>query len=414
MQINSHKQKQYSRSRLRSYCLFTILFSLSFYSFSQKNKQVKMDPSYSQQYDKARAFINSEDFISAIAEYAPLAKKYPGNTTLAAEYAYALALAGVYEAAIIQLDRIHNIGLEAPEVNYFIVQTFALMDNSDLANEFWFPLQKYTPPSWISAKAYSFQQKYKRKKAPSSKRSKEELIETFKSANELAAQNKYFQSIARFQEIITDYPNNYLPYIGYGMVLENSGAIYKALRVTEKAITLVGNDSEQKQLLEERLSTLKSKIANTTNYKSLTTLPEKTATGDNNAQMSAFIGGMYGAQITNINLGIGYYVTNSGNFSFNCGMNRYGGETSVTNYNAGISAYARSKGTMVGVGLLGVFDDAGNSDLVYKFSLGASSKPKSSQSSFDIFFDVRKGFKASTPFVFTMSIGTSIYFGKRK
>ncbi len=54
--------------------------------------------------DAARAFVIAEDFGHAVSAYASLVKKDTANVSLNAEYAYALALNGIYDGALARLD----------------------------------------------------------------------------------------------------------------------------------------------------------------------------------------------------------------------------------------------------------------------------------------------------------------------
>ncbi len=56
--------------------------------------------------DAARAYIISEDFGKAVSAYAVLLQKDSASISLNAEYAYALALNGIYDAALARLDRV--------------------------------------------------------------------------------------------------------------------------------------------------------------------------------------------------------------------------------------------------------------------------------------------------------------------
>lgn len=56
--------------------------------------------------DAARAFVIAEDFGRAVSAYSVLVRKDSSNVLLNAEYAYALALNGIYDGALARLDRI--------------------------------------------------------------------------------------------------------------------------------------------------------------------------------------------------------------------------------------------------------------------------------------------------------------------
>jgi len=86
--------------------------------------------------EKARDFIISEKINDAIIAYS-LPAKNSSDPSLISEYAYALALGGFYDVALIQLGRLWSIDQTSADVNYFSAQIFALMGYNELASEFW-------------------------------------------------------------------------------------------------------------------------------------------------------------------------------------------------------------------------------------------------------------------------------------
>jgi tetratricopeptide (TPR) repeat protein len=362
--------------------------------------------------EKARNFVLSENIYEAIASYAQLILKDSTNATLLAEDAYALALGGIYEAALMRLDRCWSLGANSTDVNYLTGQVFALLGYNDITNEIWKSSEKYKPPEWIASKAPVLLEKYKTKTPKISIKSSEELITKFKLANELAAKNSYFQSIALFQEITYLYPNEYLPYIGYSITTEKTGALGKSAQTIEKALSLIGNnpeDLEKKQFLEQRLGSVKQKM---------TLLPEGSLPGlyqtivpvGGGPQMMAYIGGMASPSYTNLNGRIGYYISGSSNASFDFGITNSSGTSSS---NLGLSFYERNKYLVYGTGIQ-MASGSGNTVFYLKLSAGLSIMNRNRTSSFDLFVDVNYGLKKGDLSTFGLSVGKGIYFGKRK
>jgi hypothetical protein len=119
---------------------------------------------------------------------------------------------------------------------------------------------------------------------------------------------------------------------------------------------------------------------------------------------------MLAPDIININCRIGYFISGSGNAAFDFGVSQNLGVTSV---NLGLSAYYRKNVLVCGAGLM---LNAGNvnTTLSVKISAGISIRNKNQTSSFDIFLDGYTGLTTNSLTTIGLSIGKSIYFGKRK
>lgn len=363
-------------------------------------------------HDNARNFILAENINGAIASYARLIARDSSNITFLAEDAYALALGGIYDAALIRLDHSRRIGANSPVVNYFTAQVFALMGYDDLASEFWKSSATNKAPAWISSKSAILLQKFKCKFPNSAKTNREELITNFKRANELASQNLYFQSIALFHKIINYYPNEYLPYVGYSISLERAGALEKSAQTIEKAISLIGNnaeDKEKKQFLEQRLVSIKRNMT-ALPLGVMPALPPGKELDITRPQMMAYAGGMIAPSLINFNCRIGYYISGSSNASLDIGTMKI---DSASFSNIGLSVYNRQNNFVSGGGIL-MTSGNGNTGFAVKLSVGYSRMNKNRTFSFDIFLDVNKGLAKGALTTFSQSVGTSVYFGKRK
>ena len=184
------------------------------------------------------------------------------------------------------------------------------------------------------------------------------------------------------------------------------------IQAIEKAISLTGNTTEgqaNKQYLEKRLATIKQNMVILPPY-TAPELPAIKVPEASGPQMMAYAGGMVAPNSTNLNGRIGYFVSGSSNASFDFGMWK---AAEYTASNIGLSIYNRQKSFVSGAGLL-MNSANGNSAFSFKISVGFSKMNKSRNSSFDVFLDMNKGFKADALTTFNFSIGTSRYFGKRK
>jgi len=363
--------------------------------------------------DNARSYILNENINEAIASYGKLIKTDVSNPVLLAEDAYALALAGIYDAALMRLDRCRSLGAVSAEINFFTAQVFALMGYTDLANEYWHATDINKAPAWIFSKSAVLLQKYKSKAPVSHTKSREALIANFKHANELASRNEYFQSIALFHDIVTIYPNEYLPFVGYSITLEKTGAFEKSAQTIEKAIALIGTAPDgqaSKQLLEKRLASIKQ---NMTLLPSPYIAPEITTNKKQDVagpQMMAYAGGMLAPSYASFNGRIGYFISGSSNASFDVGVLK---NAEYSSTNLGLSVYSRKNNFVSGAGILMTAGN-GNTAFAFKLSVGYSKMSKTRSSSFDIFVDVNRTLAREAYTTACLSIGRSFYFGKRK
>jgi len=387
------------------------------YNQAQKNNPATVavgnnSPSTNPSLTKARNYVLTENINEAIASYGKLIKADLTNPTLIAEDAYALALAGIYDAALMRLDFCRSMGVISPEINYFTAQVFALMGYNDLAGEFWKASEINNAPTWILSKSSLLLQKYKSKSPVTVTKTRDQLIANFKHANELASQTQYFQSIALFHDIVNIYPNEYLPYIGYSITLEKTGALEKAAQSIEKAISLIGNttdDVSKKQFLEKRLASIKQTMTVTLPY-TIPEMPVIKAPDAKGPQMMAYAGGMLAPNTTNINGRIGYFVSGVSNVSLDFGVWK---NADYSASNVGLSLYNRQKSFVSGAGLA-MNAANGNTAFSLKLSVGISKMNKNRTASFDVFLDMNKGLKKDALTTYCFSIGTSKYFGNRK
>jgi hypothetical protein len=128
------------------------------------------------------------------------------------------------------------------------------------------------------------------------------------------------------------------------------------------------------------------------------------------SQMMAYVGGMIASSYTNFNMRYGYFVSGKSNGSLDMGVTKTPAGNSS---NMGFSFYNRQNIFVSGMGIMANFQK-GTSAFYYKISVGLSFMNKKRSASYDIFLDGNKGFKNTDPTIIGMSLGRSVYFGKRK
>jgi len=382
--------------------LAILVFPLA--SYSQKK----------QNFEEPRGLLSGGKINKAIIEYDKLVNENIGNTTLMMEYAYALALGGLYENALMYLDRAILLGANK-DVYFYSAQVLTLMGYDTLAAEFWTNASFAVEPQWITFDYTSWQQKYAQKERRSigDRDSHDSIV--FRRANALAARGMFLQSIVLFQELVDDYPNEFFSYIGYSTVLENVGmynAAAKKLHIgimMMKVQKLVNNDptlNEAISVFEDYLLELEKKTD-----RNLLSVPVSMP-GFSQTFM-VYGGGMIAKSYIAVNARAGFYLTNSVSAALNLGI---AGSSGNTYFNLGLSGYTRWKIFIVGAGLSGQFGN-NNSSFGLQTTAGFSiptGKRKQKQKTLDILFDVTLPFAEDAKKMFGISIGQTQYFGKRK
>jgi hypothetical protein len=216
------------------------------------------------------------------------------------------------------------------------------------------------------------------------------------------------QSIALSEEIIANYPKEYLPHVGYSIILEKLNLYPKAAQELDIAIKLMGDtpkEIEAKKVFEKRRKELADKINSPQNIKNKWSKYKN----DFNPQTMLYVGGMVTESSVSFDSRFGLFLTNTFNGAIDLNLSGGSGDFNV---NLGASGYQRFGVFVWGEGLS---LQMGNSTVLnLKSSLGLSFINRKRNSSWDIFFEwyvpIGKDVKSS----YGISIGKSIYFGKRK
>ncbi len=375
---------------------------------SSLNATVKTGPSL----DDARASVIAEDFSKAVSAYAKLVQKDSVNVSLNAEYAYALALSGIYDAALARLDRIWHANSGNSDVNFFASQVFALMGYEMLAVEFGKKIEAGSVPAWISSAASGLLDKYSDRMPGDDMSEGGDVVTDFRRANRLTAQNYNLMAIAMFEGIITGYPGEYLPYVGSSIALEKAGLYEKSTEAMEQALAIIGDKPEHQEArpaLENRLTEIRGKSAEggKSNKTNLTATAGPDAKG---RRMLAYAGGMLSTSYISLTGRLGTFISGAGSLSADFGLTSSGGATSL---NIGAMNFFRQK---IFAGGYGVGFGFGGESTTFniKISVGLSIMNKENNASWDIFLDGQQPIspKGSATTV-GLSIGRSVYFGSR-
>jgi tetratricopeptide (TPR) repeat protein len=376
-------------------CLSAFLPSLSFAATQQE----------------VRELVKLERINEAVVLYAQLAATSPDNVEIQMEYAYALALSGLCENALMYLDKANCQGADRKTLSFYVAQVFSLMGHPDMAAGFWKPTD-HTPPQWLVADYISLLRDYTLEQmisgdAPDS---------VFARANELAVKGQYFQSLVLFRELELLFPDSYLPYAGSSLVWEKTGKRELAAQKLDTCIVLMNKMLQNDSLFREDVAVLTNALPAFNEHlrklqsQKLSNVPLKGSPA--NPRYIAYANGILSSAIKSLNIGGGWFLSNTTNLSGNLGLSGNGGSTF---FNIGGSHYGRVNSWVFGYGLNMQFG-GGSSVCNYSCSAGYSIYNNTKSRSTDIFlicgypiapWDLKQ-------FMIGISIGQSLYFGKRK
>ena len=243
--------------RTEKLLLFTIVVLLLQIPFKVLSQSFYKESAMNEKHRSARNNILDEQFVYAIDKYSELLKK-EDNSTVRAEYAYALALSKCYDGSIMNLDKILISGKADKTTLFYIAQVLKLMEYYELADVFW-TADISNPPSWLwtSDKYKSLADKYKFMAAINI----DDLGATLQRVNFLVAQKQYIQSVVLYQELVETYPNEYLPYIGFSTLWESIGYKELAIDYLQTGIDVMGDkksEYDSESVYEKHLAKLKN------------------------------------------------------------------------------------------------------------------------------------------------------------
>ena len=265
------------------------------------------------QLDQARADVYNEKFDDAIPTYAELVKEN-ANPTVSAEYAYALALSGCFEGAVMTFDRLIENNQIDNGVLFYISQVFKLMDYSEIGDLFWtFNIndQNSYAPGWISGKYTSMVEEHKTQATINI----DDYGTALHRANKLAEQQQYIQALVLFLELTETYPDAYLPQIGLSALLENLGYKKEAAKHLLKGIEKMGEEKatiDPSGIYEKHLENLST---NSSNNSTIFKPGAPNTAKKKDSRLFGTIGISYFGKTLGLNVKIGHYSSETTFFS---------------------------------------------------------------------------------------------------
>lgn len=321
---------------------------------------VYSDATMQEQLNQARMDVYNEKFEKAVEKYAKLVREND-NKSVSSEYAYALALSGCYDGALMNLDKVVASGQADKDVLFFTSQVLRLMEYDSVAEVFWSygGLNKSYPPSWISGRYKEFVKKYRHAATINT----DDMATALQRANKLADRHQIIQSLVLFLELIEVYPEEYLPYVGLSALWENLGCLKEAEKCLSKGIEKMGRKKFQIDpfgAYEKHLESLKTGTA--VDNMTLQQSRSNEVVGDKRKSFSYF-GVSYINKSWALNWRYGLYV--DANTSFSVGLSFFTAD-GIANYSADVSAMVKvGKAFLAGANLSAQF-----SKEYFRFGIG--------------------------------------------
>ena len=359
-------------------------------------------------YEYAHRLVRNDDINGALVEYNRLVNiamdkrsQYRGvDPVLIAEYGYVLALANVYDVALVTLDEALNNAKALPkksvvkEVNYYVYEVLMLMKYDSLA----MPFQKEcSSPEWISEQELlALRTKY----ATAPIINREDFKTTFTRINKLTENQSLLQALVLSEELTFFYAKQPFSAMTKGDAWEQLGFYPEALSCYQKVKEMSeGKDSLLYHTAEQQAKAVQKKSSDPfTKFKL-----------KYNPRMMMYLGGVFSLSSASVSARVGIYTNTQFSASLNFSYSHLYDEYS-NSFFIGLSAYKRFFNVLaVGFGLNQQFGN-GDYNIYVAPSVGASFYIIKKRMSMDIFYNLNIPCMYDTELQHTISFGVTTYF----
>ena len=247
-----------------------------------------------------RQFLRANDYPAAIVKYSVVAKDSP-HAAEVAEYAYALALSGLPEAALVQLDRALIMDADDEEVLFYTSAVFAALGLEAAARELARP-----KPEWLKGMGPLPRLELARREA--------DFRAELDGADLLMGQKRYAEAALRFHVLTLTNPDQSLAWSGLAIALEKLGAYRAAALAVAKDLELNSQDEEMSKTIRDYQVDLESRPS---------LREQKEASQGLKGRYLSFFGASYtksaGDSLINVNTRFGKFFTNRFDAAVNFG-----------------------------------------------------------------------------------------------
>lgn len=288
----------------------------------------------------AHQLVKNNDINGALSEYTSLVdqatdsrKQTQGvNPTLLAEYGYTLALAHVFDVALVNLDealctaRALHKRKTVEEVNFYIAEVLLLMKYDSLAEPF---QRRCCPPSWITQSEIKWLRDTYRA-APIINR--EDFKTTMSRIHNLAKEEGFVQSLVLSEELSFFYKPQYFSNLESGDIWGKLGFPDKAVQSYQSAKnkSCVASDTMICEFADYQIQYWQKRINN----------PFQRWILKYNPGALLYLGGTSSLSNISINSRIGFYTNTQFNVSLNLSYSHFL-EVGNNSFAIGLSAYQR-------------------------------------------------------------------------
>ncbi len=331
---------------------------------------------------------------AALVKYTAASKKTDA-APVAAEYSYALAKAGLGEAALYNIDRALIAEPLNADIRFYLAEIFTSFGLEDASSELSAPV-----PAWLKTPL-------KLTTLTATAQTKD-FEAAFTELNLLMAQRRYAQTAVQYNDLCKAFPAEARCHVGYALALERLGA-YKTAAVEAKKNLDIYKGPDQRRVTEAFISDLSKRPPLKFTNKDKPTLK---------GRYLLFAGGGLsradGRTLYSFNSRVGRFVSERLDISAEAGIN---GGNEVKDYNGlKLGAAARYNTPLPSVPLYltlaAKVDRVPAPNKNFSFLLSPGLSYFTGDSSIDLFFDM--AFAGAYKGSVTLSLGYTIYFGGGK
>ncbi len=367
------------------------------------------DGMLAQTIDRAHRRLRAYDYNDALEEYTDLVDEAvrKRNQTkgvdpiLIAEYAYALALAHVYDVSLVYLDEalcnanaLHK-QKKIEEVNFYVSEVLLLMKYDSLA----VPFQRHCkPPIWISLTEIQALRETRRT-APII--SREEFKTTLARINNLIRQQGFIQALVLSEELTFFYKNQYFSTLETATIWSKLGFFDLAYINFQKVkeLSCINHDTIMCEVATQNAFSLEKSQNDFFLRHKLKYEP----------RLLLYAGGFFSLSNAMLNTRFGFYNNRQFSASINFSYAHFY-ESKDNTYSIGLSAYQRCFNMLsLGVGVNNQFRN-GDYALYVTPTIGLSFYKPRTKTSIDLFYNLSIPCVGTNAFQHNISLGFTSYF----
>ena len=359
-------------------------------------------------YGRAHSLVRSDDINGALVEYNSLVniamderRQTRGvDPVLMAEYGYVLALANIYDVALITLDEALSNAQLLPrknvtkEVKFYIHEVLLLMKYDSLAMPF---QREMNPPTWLSEQEILALRK---RHATAPIISREDFKTTFARIHKLTDEKSLLQALVLSEELSFFYDQQPFSAMAMGEVWDQLGFYEESLQCYQKALgKSSASDTSLRKSVEQQIQHARKKMSDPfTKFKL-----------KYNPRMMMYLGGTFSLSSAAVSARVGCYTNNQFSLSLNFSYSHLYDEYTDSFY-IGLSAYKRFFNILaVGLGLNQQFGN-GEYALYVAPSVGASLYLPKKKMSLDLFYNLNIPCLDDSELQHNISFGVTTYF----